>query len=125
MKNYSIQREAILEKVSASHSHPTASEIYEEVRKKIPNISLGTVYRNLSQLSENGDILLLSVGEGCERYDGNVKAHLHLHCKACGKIFDIPLNEENELYRLAKKEGFKCESTVCIMEGVCKDCDKF
>ena len=122
MKNYSRQREAILEIVSASHSHPTAAQVYAAVKEKIPNISLGTVYRNLAQLSQNGDILMLSVGEGCERYDGNVKAHLHLHCKVCGNIFDIPLDENNELNALALKEGFKCESTVCIIEGICKDC---
>ncbi len=122
MKNYSRQREAILEIVSASHSHPTAAQVYAAVKEKIPNISLGTVYRNLAQLSQNGDILMLSVGEGCERYDGNVKAHLHLHCKVCGNIFDIPLDENNELYVLALKEGFKCESTICIIEGICKDC---
>lgn len=122
MKNYSRQREAILEIVSASHSHPTAAQVYAAVKEKIPNISLGTVYRNLDQLSQNGDILMLSVGEGCERYDGNVKAHLHLHCKVCGNIFDIPLDENNQLYVLALKEGFKCESTICIIEGICKDC---
>ena len=122
MKNYSRQREAILEIVSASHSHPTAAQVYAAVKEKIPNISLGTVYRNLAQLSQNGDILMLSVGEGCERYDGNVKAHLHLHCKVCGNIFDIPLYENNELNALALKEGFKCESTICIIEGICKDC---
>ena len=122
MKNYSRQREAILEIVSASHSHPTAAQVYAAVKEKIPNISLGTVYRNLAQLSQNGDILMLSVGEGCERYDGNVKAHLHLYCKVCGNIFDIPLDENNELYVLALKEGFKCESTICIIEGICKDC---
>lgn len=122
MKNYSRQREAILEIVSASHSHPTAAQVYAAVKEKIPNISLGTVYRNLAQLSQNGDILMLSVGEGCERYDGNVKAHLHLHCKVCGNIFDIPLDENNQLYVLALKEGFKCESTICIIEGICKDC---
>lgn len=122
MKNYSRQREAILEIVSASHSHPTAAQVYAAVKEKIPNISLGTVYRNLAQLSQNGDILMLNVGEGCERYDGNVKAHLHLHCKVCGNIFDIPLDENNELNALALKEGFKCESTICIIEGICKDC---
>ena len=122
MKNYSRQREAILEIVSASHSHPTAAQVYAAVKEKIPNISLGTVYRNLAQLSQNGDILMLSLGEGCERYDGNVKAHLHLHCKVCGNIFDIPLDENNELNALALKEGFKCESTICIIEGICKDC---
>ena len=122
MKNYSRQREAILEIVSASHSHPTAAQVYAAVKEKIPNISLGTVYRNLAQLSQNGDILMLSVGEGCERYDGNVKAHLHIHCKVCGNIFDIPLDENNELNALALKEGFKCESTICIIEGICKDC---
>ncbi len=122
MKNYSRQREAILEIVSASHSHPTAAQVYAAVKEKIPNISLGTVYRNLAQLSQNGDILMLSVGEGCERYDGNVLAHLHLHCKVCGNIFDIPLDENNELNALAQKEGFKCESTICIIEGICKDC---
>ena len=88
MKNYSRQRETILQVLHSTDTHPTASAVYNEVRKVIPNISLGTVYRNLAALSEEGVILSLSVGDGYEHFDGNSAPHAHLHCKRCGKIYD-------------------------------------
>ncbi len=75
----------------STDTHPTASAVYNEVRKVIPNISLGTVYRNLAALSEEGVILSLSVGDGYEHFDGNSAPHAHLHCKRCGKKFMTPV----------------------------------
>ena len=69
MKNYSRQREAIMNVLRSTNTHPTAAWIYEQVRQQIPNISLGTVYRNLAALSESGDILSINVGDGQEHYD--------------------------------------------------------
>ena len=121
MKNYSRQREAILQVLRSTDTHPSASAVYNEVRKLIPNISLGTVYRNLAALAEDGSVLSLSVGAGYEHFDGNASPHAHLHCKQCGKIFDAPL-ERDFLADTAKQNSFKSETTVYIAYGVCKAC---
>lgn len=125
MANYSKQREAVLAAVRSVCNHPTAYEIYETVRKQIPNISLGTVYRNLSSLSEEGEIDALLLGDGSVRYDGNVKTHLHLTCSICGEIEDVPLGEDASALRfLAEKTGFKTERGVYVLYGKCKNCQE-
>ena len=121
MKNYSRQRETILQVLHSTDTHPTASAVYNEVRKVIPNISLGTVYRNLAALSEEGVILSLSVGDGYEHFDVNRAPDAHLHCKRCGKIYDAPLKQDI-LSGTAKENGFSSETTVYIVYGVCSKC---
>lgn len=79
MKNYSRQREAILQVLRSTDTHPSASAVYNEVRKLIPNISLGTVYRNLAALAEDGSVLSLSVGDGYEHFDGTLPHTLIWH----------------------------------------------
>lgn len=123
MPNYSKQREAILAVVRSLNTHPTAHEIYEIVRKTIPNISLGTVYRNLSMLSEGGKIDMLLLGDGSIRFDGNVKTHIHLTCTKCGKIEDVVLqNGDLEILKSAEKAGFVFERGVYVLYGTCADC---
>ena len=89
MKNYSKQREAILNALRSTDTHPTAAQVYAMVKKELPNISLGTVYRNLDALTQSGDILGISVGDGNTHFDGDSSHHLHLHCNKCGKISDF------------------------------------
>lgn len=121
MKNYSRQREAILSVLRSTDTHPTAAWVYNRVKEQIPNISLGTVYRNLAELQKNGEIISLSVGDGHDHFDGDNSAHIHLHCKACGKIYDAA--EENDyLADLAEQNGFLPESSVCVVYGICKNC---
>ena len=121
MKNYSRQREAILNVLRSTDTHPTANRVYELVRQEIPNISLGTVYRNLAALSEAGEILSINVGDGFEHFDGDVSEHLHLHCKQCGKIYDLHL-ENSILSDSAYKNDFLLESSLLIGYGICKNC---
>ena len=121
MKKFSKQREAILTVLSQTDTHPTANWIYEQVREIIPSISLGTVYRNLSELSRNGDILSLSVGDGFEHFDYDTSPHAHLHCKACGCIVDAKL-ENDPLAKLSKKMGFTPETTIYVAYGICQNC---
>ena len=123
MKNYSRQREAILEVLKNSKNHPTAIQVYNEVSKKIPNISLGTVYRNLSKLASEGEILNLSVGDGNEHYDGDVSAHIHLFCTECGKIEDMMI-ENDPTDSLVKQKKFVPKNRVYVVYGVCSDCNK-
>ncbi len=123
MRNYSRQREAILNVLHNSKSHPTALQVYQEVRKEIPNISLGTVYRNLALLVEDGEILSVTVGDGNDHFDGDNSFHLHLHCKKCGSITDVPVDEDSA-NALFKKEEFSPQNAVCVVYGICRNCNK-
>lgn len=121
MKNYSRQREAILEVLRSADTHPTAREVFERVRKICPNISLATVYRNLSQLSQDGTVLNLSVSDGNEHFDGDTSPHLHLVCKKCGAICDVPI-EGNPFFDRAENKGFSPQTGVYVIYGLCADC---
>ena len=83
------QRQIILEELCAVKTHPTADDIYEMVRKRLPKVSLGTVYRNLEILSDSGVIQKLDVGGTKKRFDGNVATHSHVRCIDCGRVDDI------------------------------------
>lgn len=121
MKNYSKQREAVLKTVRSVTSHPTAAEVYEAVRRELPNISLGTVYRNLSVLCEAGDLLCLHMGDGVERYDGNCNTHLHLHCRVCGGITDVEM-PDGSVRQAAEEQEFSPEIILLSASGVCNSC---
>ena len=121
MKNKSKQRDAILKVLRSTDTHPNANWIYERVREEIPNISLGTVYRNLDALSKAGMILSIDVGDGFTHYDGDVSAHLHIKCRCCQTIEDIRF-DDSIITELARKHDFKTESCVYILSGLCKNC---
>lgn len=122
MKNYSRQREAILNVLRSTTSHPTVHWIYDNVRLIIPNVSLGTVYRNLTVLVKSGDIMEVDVGDGFEHFDGNPYSHIHFHCTSCGNIFDCDIGE-NSLKDYVEK-SLKCVVTdeKPILYGTCKNC---
>ena len=85
------QRRVILEELRRVNTHPSADEIYEIVRKRLPRISLGTVYRNLEILSDSGDIQKLEPGSSLKRFDGNPSEHFHIRCVRCDRIADVPM----------------------------------
>jgi Fur family peroxide stress response transcriptional regulator len=122
----SKQREAILDFLRNTSSHPTAYQIYEAVRKEIPNISLGTVYRNLKLLSSEAEILELDLAGSLSRFDGDTRSHYHFRCEGCGRVFDVdePVDlERNE--RVAKKTGFMVSHHILEFRGLCRDCQTF
>ena len=92
------QRKMILEEIKKIHTHPTADEVYEIVRKRIPRISLGTVYRNLDILAKNGFIKKIDAGQGHPqmRFDAKTEDHYHITCMGCGSIEDLPLNSPDD-----------------------------
>jgi len=117
------QRAAVLEALSACPQHPTAEEIYEIVTKKIPRISLGTVYRNLQVLVDEGYANRLPAMEGSHRYDRVVAAHHHIVCRACGAITDIHLEDDPALRRQVEEQsGFTVLSHRTEFEGTCAEC---
>lgn len=103
--------------------HPDASWIYEEVRKEIPNISLGTVYRNLRVMSENGEILQMDLAGDLSRFDGNVHNHYHFRCNACGRLFDVDEPVDGDINeRISRRTGFQVEAHRLEFRGRCLDC---
>ena len=88
--NYSRQREAILDFLCHTTSHPTAEEVYMYIRGIYPNISLGTVYRNLALLVEHGQALKIQ-GEDCDHFDGNTRLHYHFLCDSCHHVYDVEM----------------------------------
>jgi Fur family ferric uptake transcriptional regulator len=95
MKNQKLrmtrQRKVILEELRKVKTHPCADEIYETVRRRLPRISLGTVYRNLEILSKLGEIQKLEVGGVLKRFDGIPENHYHIRCTCCGRVSDVPI----------------------------------
>lgn len=85
------QRQIILEELKRVASHPTADEVYEMVRRRLPRISLGTVYRNLETLSRLGIIQKIDVGGAKKRFDGNPRNHYHVRCLGCDRVDDVAL----------------------------------
>ena len=85
----SVQRELIRNNLAHRTDHPTADMVYQSIREELPNISLGTVYRNLRFLVDQGDALSLKLGDGKEHFDGNVNPHFHFICTQCGCVDDI------------------------------------
>lgn len=120
---YSRQREALLGVLRSTTSHPSAYWVYEELKKDFPNISLGTVYRNLALLTKNGDILKLDVSSDTERYDAFTHQHSHFVCRNCSEVLDINLPEtETFCNAISKKIGCDVESHSLTFYGICNKC---
>lgn len=118
---YSRQRELVYEIIKNRCDHPTADMIYASCREIEPNISLGTVYRNLKNLAEEKQILTLETEDKKIHYDGDTSRHSHFICARCGKIIDLfkPSETPNEL----KEMGLTVTGEKCVYYGLCKDCD--
>lgn len=118
------QKKKILEVLKGTKSHPTAEWVYQAVRKHIPDISLGTVYRNLSLLKDHGYIITVDgLLDYSKRYDADTSEHYHIVCEVCGRVndlgksFKINLNEEG-----FHESGYKVTGYRLIFLGVCPQC---
>lgn len=123
MEKYSKQREEVLKCIKNNHTHLTAEEIYTMLKHKNPNISRGTVYRNLNFLTQKNLINQISVPGMPEKYDYIYEKHSHIICKTCGNIFNLQmeLSDEmkNAIKNLSEIEDF---SNEFIVYGICKKC---
>lgn len=120
---YSHQREAIINFLKTRKDHPTADVVYNNIKQIIPNISLGTVYRNLNQLADAGVILRLACDGKTDHFDGCATPHCHFMCKACGAVKDIDINPIDSLVTSAQSNTDDTIDDVSVLfYGYCKDC---
>ena len=119
------QRKIILEELRRLDCHPTADELYEQVRKVLPRISLGTVYRNLEVLSETGHILKLELAGSQKRFDWDARNHYHIRCIRCDRIDNAPLSLLGNLENEMKSEtGYQVVGHRLEFFGLCKQCQQ-
>lgn len=117
------QRAIILEELRKAKAHPTADEIYAKVRRRLPRISLGTVYRNLEVLSHAGLVRMLELGGKRKRFDGCVDSHYHVRCLKCDCVDDIPAEPFTDMEkRLIGRSSFKILGHRIEYVGICPEC---
>lgn len=120
---YSRQRESIKACLMSRHDHPTADALYTSIREEYPNISLGTVYRNLNLLVELGEIQKLVCQDGADRFDANTSPHYHYVCQKCGKVSDLSMGTIDNINPLAKKyANGTVDSHTIFFYGTCWEC---
>ena len=125
-RNYSKKREAILKALRSTTSHPTAEWVYRTLKPEYPDLSLGTVYRNLTQFKNDGVIVSLGTVNGQERYDGNIKPHTHFVCSNCHAVLDVPGDfiSEGQVEETAREMGVRIDSSDVMLRGLCGECLK-
>lgn len=120
---HSKQRDSIMEFLRERKDHPTADIVYTNVRKTFPNISLGTVYRNLTLLADIGEIARIRVGDGVDHFDADTSLHYHFICKECNSVIDLDMENMAEMNERANRnfDGL-IEGHITYFYGKCGNC---
>jgi Fur family peroxide stress response transcriptional regulator len=119
------QRDAVLQVIRERDDHPTANEIFQAARLRLPTISYATVYNSLRFLKEAGLVHEIKFGDSASRYDREIERHDHAICNDCGRLVDFDLPQAAELMRAAaRKSKFQPASVHLTLRGVCPDCRK-
>ena len=125
MIRLTTQRQIILEELAKVKTHPTASELYDMVRKRLPRIGLGTVYRNLELMADSGMILKIEVGGTQKRFDATTDDHYHIRCSACGRVDDIDVPVIRDLAsQAAATTSYQILGHHSEVTGICSSCQK-
>ena len=122
MMRYSRQRDRIHRYVRESHAHPTAQMVYDALREESPNLSLGTVYRDLNQLAEAGELSRIAMPDGSCRFDGTLHGHSHIVCERCGAVEDVEVLADRFGGQIERQTGFRLSTLSLVMRGVCPVC---
>lgn len=124
MKKHSRKRDAILAKLRSTDTHPSAEWVYTNLKPEFPDLSLATVYRNISEFLREGLIISVGVVNGQERYDGNVLPHPHFFCDGCGSVIDVGDSlPDGDLDKLvSEKYGVKIARHEICFHGTCTKC---
>ena len=119
----SKKRNRILELLRSTDSHPTADWLYQQLKDEFPDLSLGTVYRNLASLVEQKLVKKIHFGSTFDRFEANMKPHYHLICESCGKIIDFEMPLDQDLNKqAAKRTSFTISHHKIEFFGLCEDC---
>jgi len=119
----SRQRDKILNILQSTDTHPTASWVYDELKKEFNNLSMGTVYRNLNILIDQNLVKKIEAGSSFDRFDGNTEPHYHFFCRKCGSVYDLPIDPITDIDLKARLvSGFKVEAHEVKFFGVCSYC---
>lgn len=121
---FSKKRDIIFKEIINNKEHPTADTIYENLKKDYPNLSLGTVYRNLTQLEKNGYIKKITIPGSPVRYEPDLREHDHFVCVQCGKIVDVEKISADYFEKSLKDKDITILSSYTIFSGLCKECLK-
>ena len=116
------QRECIFGVLDGTVDHPSAESVYAEAHKRMPTMSLKTVYQTLNDLASMGEIQALDLGTGSSRFDPNLDRHHHLVCNSCGKVRDLHANFDNVAVPPSEAQGFTVGSAEVVFRGLCADC---
>ena len=119
-KRYSRQRELIYQALCSTKEHPTADMVYQWLKPENPNLSLGTVYRNLNLLADEGIIARMPFP--VERYDANTKPHPHFRCRCCGAVSDLDLPYDASLDKQVEAQGHEVDHHSVLFTGICVNC---
>jgi Fur family peroxide stress response transcriptional regulator len=125
VRKRSKKRDAILEIIKSTKTHPSAQWVYERLKSGIPDLSLGTVYRNLSQFKEEGTLASLGVVRGEERFDSTTVPHPHAVCTCCGKVEDLSGEARMKIMEgfVVEIPGFVIDKRHTVFYGLCNDCE--
>lgn len=123
-RNNSKKRRVILEALRSTTAHPTAEMIYNTVKQEIPDLSLGTVYRNLAIFEEEGSVINICTVDGQARYDARTDTHAHFVCRGCHSVSDIEIGDEVSQLYTSIEENYSClpDSAALLFYGTCADC---
>lgn len=121
-QNFSKKRQIILDTIRSTDTHPSAKWVYETLKEQIPDLSLGTVYRNITLFKEQGLIAPVATVDGEERIDGDTSPHAHFVCKSCGCVYDVPATHSAVSDASCSMDGFETHNTVLTYYGICGGC---
>lgn len=123
-RNYSSKRNAIYNAVCSTDTHPSARWVYEKLKPEYPDLSLGTVYRNISLFKSEGLVNVICNVNGEERIDADVSPHQHFVCEKCGRVYDVSENNSQTTAEsnLLAVQGFEVDRKFVIYYGKCPEC---
>lgn len=118
-----LQRQIILEAVQTMQGHPSAEEVYQLVHQQHPSISKATVYRNLRQFAQTGEIASVLIPGSAVRFDDRLSQHYHFHCKQCAQVLDVDMTYLDKLNQeVAQRYGFVVDQHDVVFKGLCPNC---
>jgi Fur family ferric uptake transcriptional regulator len=124
-RKITTQRTEILEFLQQSREHPNANKVYLEIKKKLPRISLSTIYRTLDELEKQNLVRVLNLSAREKRYETNFSDHIDFYCTSCRRVFDVPLVEIMDIKRRMESHGYQTNENEFILKGLCPTCLKY